>query len=167
MFLNLGASQSQTQSDQRHLIEVGVVMLSPCYPLLVDAGNVSRSDDYHAPCGFLRRIAHSRSRSCLRTSLHWSDRLTPVPDLRSPHSRVLPQRAGKASHRGINMTHSLQIEADAVLNVSRDPALSSKKVIQNTEIAIYLLCRTKAEDVKPMEANAPSIRPRVRCSAAD
>ena len=59
--------------------EVGVVMLSPDYPLLVDAENVSRSNDYYASCGFLRRMAHSHSRSCLApVCKDWLDRF-PCP----------------------------------------------------------------------------------------
>jgi len=75
-------------------------MLSPDYPLLVDAENVSRSNDYHASYGFLQRIAHSHSRGCLRpvNLTGWTGH--PALDLLSPHSHVLPRRAGKAAHRG-------------------------------------------------------------------
>ena len=116
--LNPGASPKLDTVGSAAPRWVGVVMLSPDYPLLVDAGRVSRSDDYHVPRGFLRRRAHSHSLSCLRTSLRgWSDRVAPVSDLRSPRSRVLPLRAGKASRKGTNMTLSPQMEVTAGTNV--------------------------------------------------
>jgi hypothetical protein len=101
-------------------------MLSPDYPLLVDAENVSRSNDYHASYGFLQRIAHSHSRGCLRpvNLTGWTGH--PALDLLSPHSHVLPRRAGKAAHGGRDITPPLQIEARTIEKIGLLALIASK-----------------------------------------
>ena len=103
-------------------------MLSPDYPLLVDAENVSRSNDYHASYGFLQRIAHSHSRGCLRpvNLTGWTGH--PALDLLSPHSHVLPRRAGKAAHRGRDMMPLRQMDARATKKIGLLDLITSEKM---------------------------------------
>ena len=51
----------------------------------------------------------------------------PVLDLLSPHSHVLPQRAGKAAHRGRDMTPPQQIDAGATDKIGLLDWIASKK----------------------------------------
>ena len=51
----------------------------------------------------------------------------PVLDLLSPHSHVLPQRAGKAAHRGRDMTPPLQMDAGATEKIGVLDLIASKK----------------------------------------
>jgi hypothetical protein len=53
----------------------------------------------------------------------------PALDLLSPHSHVLPQRAGKAAHRGRDITPPLQIDARTIEKIGFLDLIASKKII--------------------------------------